>query len=389
MGGIGALSDIFEEYMESGGPSDSLRVRSTLQRVRSLFAPYMSESIKVSESDSSGLGMFSTKYITRGELILIDHPIVSVPDVDLALSPYNEHDGGDSLCLTDVISSNFSPSVEKCLRTLYPIRSNCSLVKTSSVPPELVDRLRCHLPDNISPGHLIAAVQLNSLGYYTFPELVTYDDHLRFLSGTGIYPQGSMFNHSCHPNINHYAVGDVTFFRATHDIPAGEELFISYIGRDLLVESKSIRDEFLNARDFKCACSKCKNLDDGPDPWLEELGIQERAKLRLLKSREERVLYIEQILKSHDYISRDVFELKFAMARDSGLTGLAIWNELISSTNGCLDMQSIVLRMHFLRNFGQNDTVEAELVETGRLVLGDDMGSFDFLQSLFRITDFK
>jgi hypothetical protein len=52
-------------------------------------------------------------------------------------------------------------------------------------------------------------------------------------------------------------------------------------------------------------------------------------------------------------------------------------------------MQSIVLRMHFLRNFGQNDTVEAELVETGRLVLGDDMGSFDFLQSLFRITDFK
>lgn len=389
MSGIYTLLDILGDYVTGPGPSGSSNIQDTLRIIRSLFDPFISESITVSESESSGLGMFSTKFISRGELLLVDHPVISVTDVELATSPYSGEDGGDSLCLAGVISANMSAPVEKCLRTLYPIRSNSRPAQTMHVPPELIDRLRCTLPVDICPEQLIRAVQLNSLGFYTFPELVTYDNHLRFLSGTGLYPRGSMFNHSCDPNLNHYSVGDVTFFRATRDIQAGEELFISYIGRDLLVESKSIRDEFLNARDFNCACSKCKIPDDGPDPWLEELGIQERAKLRLLKSPEERVRYIERTLNSHDYIARDVFELRFFMARDLGIQNPHIWDELIKSTKECMDMQSIVLRMHYLRKFGKDDAIEAEVTEMGRIVLGDILGNFDKLISLFEITDFQ
>jgi hypothetical protein len=198
-----------------------------------------------------------------------------------------------------------------------------------------------------------------------------------------------MFNHSCSPNVNHYSIGDVTFFRALTDIKAGEELFISYIGRDLLVESKSIRDEFLDARDFQCSCARCCLEQDVDDPWLEELDISTRVKLRLRKSPEDRIRFIQRTLAEHDYITRDVFELKFALARELGREGTDIWNDLLCKTKDVVDMQAIVVRMHYLRTFGESDSIVSEIEETGKLVLGSDIGAWKFIKSLFEMTDFN
>ena len=384
-----AVLDVIEDHLTGTWLSDSARVRFILGRLRQLFPPYFSESVSVVKREHAGLGVVSTKGISKGELVLIDHPVISLTDIDLAASEYSELDGGDSLGLLEAICSNYSSSVEECFRNLYPIRTNSTTEEDIELPEELLEKLSRILPSDISPSQFARAVQLNSLGYYTFPELVTYGEGLRFLSGTGIYPKGSMFNHSCSPNINHYSIGDVTFFRALNDIEQGEELFISYIGRDLLVESKSVRDEFLDSRDFECTCTKCTEAQSTEDPWLEELDLSTRVQLKLLKSHEDRIGFIRRTLAEHDYISRDIFELQFALARELGVEGLELWDELLRGSEDSIDMQSIVVRMHYLRIFGNSDSVESNIREIGRVLLGKEIGCFDFIQSLFTLTDFN
>ena len=377
------------EYLASACLSNSTTVHNTLAELRRVFPGYKSTSVCFQNTAYGGIGVFASRPISRGDLLLVEHPLISVPDVDLAASPYSQTDGGDSLLISEQIALSMTETIEKCFRTLYPIRTKSPDTLDVTIPADLETRLREVLPEDINPKLLLRAVQLNSLGYYTFPELVNYDDGLRFLAGTGIYKDASMFNHSCNPNVNHYSIGDVTFVRALVDIDIGEELFISYIGRDLLVEAKSIRHDFLDGRDFECACSRCSSPVESPDPWLEELGVGTRVKLRLLKSHEDRITYIERMLREHAYIDRDCKELKFALAREKGTTDPKLWSELPGMADVPVDFQDIVYRMHYLNTFGENQTVLQNIENSSQILLGSEFGTLSFIQGLFRMTDFR
>ncbi|KAK4041415.1 SET domain-containing protein 5 [Parachaetomium inaequale] len=70
----------------------------------------------------------------------------------------------------------------------------------------------------------------------------------------GIFPEVSKFNHDCRPNV-HYRLANLTHTTvAVRDIPAGEELTISYIyGRT----PRSERQSQLSEWGFTCTCSQC------------------------------------------------------------------------------------------------------------------------------------
>jgi hypothetical protein len=71
-----------------------------------------------------------------------------------------------------------------------------------------------------------------------------------------IYALGSMFNHSCDPNvINHFQYDRNKFWQATQKISEGDELFISYVPPDASLEE---RKKKLLGYDFECNCPKCK-----------------------------------------------------------------------------------------------------------------------------------
>lgn len=86
-------------------------------------------------------------------------------------------------------------------------------------------------------------VRYNALSVETGPELFVHPGPVGHasLSGTALFRQASLFNHSHRPNVNRWAIGDVTFFVANGAVEAGTELTISYVEHEILCEPSGRR----------------------------------------------------------------------------------------------------------------------------------------------------
>lgn len=79
--------------------------------------------------------------------------------------------------------------------------------------------------------------------------------------GQAVYPAGSMFNHSCQPNIHAYFVSRTLYVRATEFVARGSELELSYGPQVGQLDCKD-RQQFLEDRySFSCKCSGCLQLN--------------------------------------------------------------------------------------------------------------------------------
>ena len=370
-------------------PSEVGLLNETLSRLRSTIPAGIVSGVVLRDTESSGKGFFADRMSHKGECIVIDHPLASILDLSFGSKSYSGLDGADTIALLEEIVDNFSPELERCLRSLYPLREPC--IEDDSlyivVPEYIVEKVRSRLPGDIQLNRLIRTIQLNSMGFYTLPELCSYDDHLRFLTGTALYPYGSFFNHSCSPNVTHMAFGDVTVFRANRDISAGEELCISYIGSDLLCESKSVRDEFLGSRDFTCSCPKCKT-HEAEDPWVEELDLNTRISIRMARSPEARASLIRNLLSSTNFIQRDSIYLKFIVARELGEDAKSEWHDLLEHARRSNDLLSVVIMVHYIVRFPGNSEIYKMVISMAQEILGQDLGSSENLCSLLTNTDF-
>uniref|UniRef100_A0A803P160 SET domain-containing protein n=1 Tax=Cannabis sativa TaxID=3483 RepID=A0A803P160_CANSA len=82
--------------------------------------------------------------------------------------------------------------------------------------------------------------------------------------GQAIYRDGSLFNHSCQPNIHAYFISRTLCIRTTESVAAGCDLELSY-GPQVGQWDAKDRNEFLeNEYSFRCQCSGCSkaNLSD-------------------------------------------------------------------------------------------------------------------------------
>lgn len=381
-----ALLEQLDSFSGEGGFSDVARVNRVSVAMRRIFPSFTSTNIVTRSSEKGGMGMFATHNIPSGSLLLVDHPVASMLDIELSRSRFFGLDGGDTLALVEYVLRNYSEEIEACLRQLHPIRSGLT-PDSSDLPHELV-RLTSVLSPDISIHSLVKAVESNSLGYYTLPELASNEDSLRYLSGTGLYGASSMFNHSCSPNVTHYSFGDVMFFRTNRDIAEGDELCISYIGNDMVNEAKSIRSELLDNRDFICTCEKCETPELHDDPWLEELDLPTRAKLHMLDKSEKLVPYIDSLLRDHAYVTRDKVKLLFLRCRSVNRADDPKWEDLLSLI-GDADFTRAVVQFHYGATFGFTDGLKSDIQRVGRLCLGSELGDFDNLFKLLMITDFR
>ncbi|XP_031502335.1 uncharacterized protein LOC116265681 isoform X2 [Nymphaea colorata] len=79
--------------------------------------------------------------------------------------------------------------------------------------------------------------------------------------GQAVYLKGSLFNHSCQPNVHTYFLSRTLFVRATEYIPAGSPLEISY-GPELGKQDLQERQQLLASRyNFICQCRCCSQLN--------------------------------------------------------------------------------------------------------------------------------
>lgn len=76
-------------------------------------------------------------------------------------------------------------------------------------------------------------------------------------SVTGLWPEFSLFNHSCAPNAVAVVVGQSLLVRAVTPVLTGEELTISYLGVDRLAPVAHRRAVLQGRYRFVCQCSRC------------------------------------------------------------------------------------------------------------------------------------
>ena len=85
-----------------------------------------------------------------------------------------------------------------------------------------------------------------------------YKNNIKFRTPV-ILTKGTIFNHSCVPNVIFFKKGHQMYFITTRDVNKGEELCDSYIDIKL---NKSERQKLLfDQYGFKCQCNRCKNND--------------------------------------------------------------------------------------------------------------------------------
>ena len=122
-------------------------------------------------------------------------------------------------------------------------------------------------------------VRYNCLSIETSPELFVYPDQTKgghvSLSATGLYYEPSYFNHSHHPNVSRWCIGDIMFFVLNQDVDAGMELCISYIESELLCEDAKTRSRLLEM-DFDDNDDNDVKMDDiGNDDDDEDDGDED------------------------------------------------------------------------------------------------------------------
>lgn len=74
--------------------------------------------------------------------------------------------------------------------------------------------------------------------------------------GWGMWTSASYFNHSCAPNIRKIRRARALHFETTCPVVAGEELCISYVDTDQLLEQR--RRDLRTSWFFTCSCSRCQ-----------------------------------------------------------------------------------------------------------------------------------
>lgn len=88
-------------------------------------------------------------------------------------------------------------------------------------------------------------------------------DHSGEFLGYGVWPEASLFNHSCRPNVRKAREGRLWSFWAAEDIQDGEELCITYLGGeekelDVSQRREKLKDEW----GFSCCCKRCSDEND-------------------------------------------------------------------------------------------------------------------------------
>ena len=173
-------------------------------------------SIFTIHTSASSKGAFASRDIRRGDLILSEKPIFSVPNAIPNLSKY-----------ISIVASvrNLSPRHLDHFLSLHNSHTECSCF----------------------PNLLLGILATNSFA-------INDDDG-------GICLRASRFNHSCSPNARfsfNFNTGELRIY-ALGNISPGDEIFVAYISsRGLYGSPRRSRQENLRARyHFTCACFVC------------------------------------------------------------------------------------------------------------------------------------
>jgi len=265
--------------------------------------------------ECKGNGFFATRDIPVGTLVLVEKPLVCILDSDLSKQPWADDDSGDTQALFIALGE----ASRKVLPLIAPLHPQSARDKREDDPYHMYTKKAYEGIPCEEIERYRQVCRYNMFGFYTNSEQICYHYTYRHFTGAGLFALASTFNHSCEPNIGRYSLGDATFFRTSRPVKAGEELCISYIEAETLVETKRFRHQVLN-RDFTCTCRKCTIEEAEP---MEEEGAKNYADINAellaelnLIPEKERAETIESILSGELFDDPDAGSSPIILGKD-------------------------------------------------------------------------
>ena len=214
--------------------------------------------VEVRPSTKKGRGLFATKNITAGELVLVEK----------AFAVAFESEAGSETHIILNLNTNtgrigshavlFYQLVQKMLHNPSQARRALDLFDGGYSPKctaQTVDGATA-----IDTFQVAAIMEHNAFGC---PNTCTVDElgtkkasKKNDPSGSvGIWVVASYFNHACDANVRRAFFGDIMIVRATKDISKGQEIFIPY--RSPEYDYVKTQEAFGKVWKFKCDCGIC------------------------------------------------------------------------------------------------------------------------------------
>ncbi|KAF7194645.1 Histone-lysine N-methyltransferase SMYD3 [Pseudocercospora fuligena] len=231
-----------------------------------------SGSLEIKLSSLGGRGVFATKNLNAGELLLCEKPMAlgtSNNNSAFARGLQNILAGETSsqrhlsllqnICVKALVDPCLDPS-EDLRKKLFSLYAGDDFPHSAlpSNPPPPIDTYRAlsiikHNCHTILPGIMSLHHDTGDLAnqYSRDESLPSTKDFY-----AGLWYTGAMFNHSCLPNCTWSWIGDMFIVRANRAITAGEELTLAYIPSSN--DYKKRRNTLKSQYGFECSCQLCE-----------------------------------------------------------------------------------------------------------------------------------
>ncbi|CAN8291594.1 unnamed protein product [Cochlearia groenlandica] len=214
-------------------------------------------SIEIKRSETSGRGMFVTKNIVAGTLILVTKAVA----IERGVLGSGESGEKAQLIMWKNFIEAVTESVRKCDRTQRLVSTlstgqdedSLEIPDVSLFRPDGVFETCYGTKQDLDTEKLLSILDVNSLVEDAVSAKVMGKNKEYY--GVGLWTLASFINHSCIPNARRLHVGDYAIVHASRDIKAGEEITFAYF--DVLSPMEK-RKEMAESWGFCCGCSRCK-----------------------------------------------------------------------------------------------------------------------------------
>eukprot|EP01112_Ceratiomyxa_fruticulosa_P019680 TRINITY_DN6496_c0_g4_i1.p1 TRINITY_DN6496_c0_g4~~TRINITY_DN6496_c0_g4_i1.p1 ORF type:complete len:720 (-),score=145.58 TRINITY_DN6496_c0_g4_i1:76-2235(-) len=224
---------------------------------------YFSPNIEIVEVPGKGRGILSKDFIPYGSIVMVSKAFDCVHESEAPFILYEDETTGmvrpyRSQELIACTARKIANDEEEAATVYYLHAPNFG-----AADPTVVDMSR------------IADIDMCN-GFTWVPNPLNMKVSTDQDSGSGLWIQPSLFNHSCIANCGKYCVGDFMFVYTVLDIQKGEELTLSYLGNTptYIKSTKQIQQQ----RNIKCKCPRCLFFQSHPTIAKREQDLYKEFK---------------------------------------------------------------------------------------------------------------
>lgn len=213
--------------------------------------------VKIAEAAGCGRGLFVTKAVKAGDLLVVSSP--------LAVAPLKT---GSEISLVQGLMGMAARNPQD-LALLLDLPTSSSGAANARIPDLTRFRRHLHKPtDQLPELPPQEMMQQHCWG-------IVKTCAIRGRGSIGIWGLPSFINHSCVPSAHRVMVGHTMFLRASKDMAAGEEVTMKYFE---VMMPKPDRNAVAKKWGFACECPRCK---------LEGIGEKEEEVAKADKAMKE------------------------------------------------------------------------------------------------------